>query len=271
MNLNGISEGAAYGDDAQMSTNFPLVRFECGGTVTYGRTFGWAPGTVGLNNKFARETQFTVPSNVSGACSLVVAANGIPSAPLPITVTGGVITGAPDCARIKATGLPLNASYTLYLGGDLTKSYRGYCDAAGNTYLTLPTFSGQNFSQELSVNGGSVTTNWQKLRFDPATLTIDPTDYQFSQSTGYIPGWNWTHVAYGSAGDCAGGWSQTGRANVNLMTLPFAVTATWQLSGYIPAGSATMSQNNQVVDATGGGICGGESPSTPFTLQYIGY
>ncbi|NOU08308.1 MAG: M48 family metalloprotease, partial [Hyphomicrobiaceae bacterium] len=37
------TEGAAYGDDWQMSTNYPLVRLTSGGgTVYYARTFNWS-------------------------------------------------------------------------------------------------------------------------------------------------------------------------------------------------------------------------------------
>lgn len=92
-NLHGFSEGAAYGDDAEMSSNFPIVRFECaaGASVSYGRTFGWAPAVVGLGSS-SQTTQFSVPSGASGACSLVVEANGIPSAGVPVTVTGGVLS-----------------------------------------------------------------------------------------------------------------------------------------------------------------------------------
>src|SRR5262249_46267298 len=38
--LNGISEGASYGDDQQMNSNYPLVRFgDSSGNVYYARTF----------------------------------------------------------------------------------------------------------------------------------------------------------------------------------------------------------------------------------------
>jgi len=41
--LNGISAGAAYGDDAQMDTNRPLVRLtDSGGNVSYARTYNWS-------------------------------------------------------------------------------------------------------------------------------------------------------------------------------------------------------------------------------------
>ena len=39
--FNGISEGAAYGDDWQMSTNYPIIKFTSGTNVYYTRTYGW--------------------------------------------------------------------------------------------------------------------------------------------------------------------------------------------------------------------------------------
>src|SRR5262249_55070654 len=41
--LNGISKGAAYGDDKQMDSNYPLVRLTDGaGNVYYARTYNWS-------------------------------------------------------------------------------------------------------------------------------------------------------------------------------------------------------------------------------------
>ena len=88
--LHGFNEGAAYGDDAEMSSNFPLVRFESGGgsTVTYARTFGWAPAVVGLGPT-PRKTQLKLPALADGSYNLVAVANGIASDPTPVTVAGG--------------------------------------------------------------------------------------------------------------------------------------------------------------------------------------
>jgi hypothetical protein len=46
--LTGISEGAAYGDDAEMSTNFPIVKLTnvTDGTVWYANSFNWTPGVA---------------------------------------------------------------------------------------------------------------------------------------------------------------------------------------------------------------------------------
>jgi hypothetical protein len=40
--FNGNSEGAVYGDDWQMNTNYPIVSLvDTGGKVYYARTFNW--------------------------------------------------------------------------------------------------------------------------------------------------------------------------------------------------------------------------------------
>jgi hypothetical protein len=86
--LAGLDQGAAYGDDAQDNTNFPLVRITSNatGVVTYARTFNWtsvsvAPGT-------SSSTSFTLPPGTpAGRSTLVVVANGIASAPASVTVS----------------------------------------------------------------------------------------------------------------------------------------------------------------------------------------
>ncbi len=82
--LNGISEGAAYGDDAQMDSNYPLVRLtDANGNVYYGRTFNWSSTGVQTGTNIVT-TEFLPPPNLpQGNYSLVVTANGIASDPVP--------------------------------------------------------------------------------------------------------------------------------------------------------------------------------------------
>jgi hypothetical protein len=86
--FNGLSQGAAYGDDAQAATNYPLVRItnNATGHVFYCRTH--THSTMGVATGSATvSTQFDVPATIeSGLSQLVVVANGIPSAPVTITV-----------------------------------------------------------------------------------------------------------------------------------------------------------------------------------------
>ena len=85
--LNGISQGAAYGDDAQASTAFPLVRFtnQATGHVQYGRTHD------GSNYSIAKTatgtTNVDVPTTIEGGLSkMQVVANGIASPALLVNV-----------------------------------------------------------------------------------------------------------------------------------------------------------------------------------------
>jgi hypothetical protein len=86
--LAGLSQGAAYGDDVQDNTNFPLVRITNteSGVVTYARTSNWT--SVSIAPGAASSTDFTVPTTTpAGPSSLVVVANGIASAPVSVTIS----------------------------------------------------------------------------------------------------------------------------------------------------------------------------------------
>lgn len=80
--FNGISEGAAYGDDFQMDTNYPLVRMRVGSIVIYARTHDWSSTSVQTGSQIV-STEFTLPIEVFGAgYTLEVVANGIGSDPM---------------------------------------------------------------------------------------------------------------------------------------------------------------------------------------------
>lgn len=82
--LNGHSEGAAYGDDAQMDSNYPLVRVTDGsGHVLYLPTFNWSSTGVQTGNESVSTEFFAFQNLTAGlAYSLVAVANGISSDPV---------------------------------------------------------------------------------------------------------------------------------------------------------------------------------------------
>jgi hypothetical protein len=85
--LNGLSEGSAYGDDAQMASNYPIVRlYGSDGITRYARTFNWSSTGVATGSAL-ENVQFTVPSGTPDVNQLSVIANGIASAPV-VYVTG---------------------------------------------------------------------------------------------------------------------------------------------------------------------------------------
>jgi hypothetical protein len=85
--FNGMSQGAAYGDDAQAATNYPLVRITnlATGHVFYSRTHDHS--SMAVANGGLVSTHFDVPANQeTGPSQLVVVANGIPSQPVTVNV-----------------------------------------------------------------------------------------------------------------------------------------------------------------------------------------
>jgi hypothetical protein len=100
--FNGLSQGAMFGDDAQMATNYPLVRITNSSTghVFYAKTHNHS--TMGVATGSATvSTEFDVPSTIEvGASTLVVVANGIPSA----TVSVSVSVGAATISTVAGTG-----------------------------------------------------------------------------------------------------------------------------------------------------------------------
>jgi hypothetical protein len=86
-NFNGFTFGGYYGDDAQMSTNFPIVRITNTGTghVCYARTHDHS--TMGISNGGPTSTKFDIPAGCeTGASTLQVVANGIASNPASVTL-----------------------------------------------------------------------------------------------------------------------------------------------------------------------------------------
>jgi hypothetical protein len=85
--FNGVTQGAAYGDDVQASTNFPLVRITNLATshVFYSRTHDHS--SMAVASKEPVSTHFDVPAvQEQGLSLLQVVANGIASQPVPVFV-----------------------------------------------------------------------------------------------------------------------------------------------------------------------------------------
>ena len=86
--FNGLSQAAAFGDEFQTATNYPLVRITntATGHVFYARTHDHSTMGVATGSKTV-STNFDVPQSMeTGASTLQVVANGIPSKAVSITV-----------------------------------------------------------------------------------------------------------------------------------------------------------------------------------------
>lgn len=79
LQLNGLWEGATYGEDAEMSTNYPIAKItDANGVVTYAKTLNWS-AQVATGSKIV-STDFVLPNNIGpGPLKLNIIANGIAS------------------------------------------------------------------------------------------------------------------------------------------------------------------------------------------------
>ncbi len=115
--LNGISEGAGYGDDWAMASNYPLIQLTNinNGDVAYARSVNWS--STGVQTGSLSETvNFTLPLGVSpGTYLLSVDANGITSTP-ELVVLG---SNAGDTINISNTAVTFNNAVTFYTGSQI--------------------------------------------------------------------------------------------------------------------------------------------------------
>jgi hypothetical protein len=86
--FNGLSQAASFGDEDETATNYPLVRItnHASGHVFYAKTHDHSTMAVATGSAIV-STNFDVPAGMeTGASSLVVVANGIPSKAVSVTV-----------------------------------------------------------------------------------------------------------------------------------------------------------------------------------------
>lgn len=183
--FNGLSQGAAYGDDAQMATNYPLVRItnNATGHVVYCKTHNHSTMAVATGSEEV-STEFDIPSTIgTGASELVVVANGIPStavnvtiqaaAPADISTAAGNGTygysgdgGEATSAEMREpTGVALDSSGNVYIADDFNYRIRKITVSTGD----ISTVAG-NGTGGYSGDGGEATS--AELNY-PLGLAVD--------------------------------------------------------------------------------------------------
>jgi Divergent InlB B-repeat domain len=255
--LNGLSQGAAYGDDVQGATNYPLVQIvnNSSGQVFYAATSNFstrsiAPGLAGSAN-------FQVASGTAtGASMLRVIANGIASQPVAVTivngtaltvsVTGsGTVTSSPSgincpstCSAGFAAGTPVTLTATP-ASGWVFSSWGGACSGNGGCTVTMnsPQSVSATFVQAVPLSV-SVTGS--------GTVTSSPSGISCPSSCGanFAPGTQVTLTATPASGWKFNGWSGacggTGTCSVTMNSAQ-SVTATFVQLTYTLAVSLTGS------------------------------
>jgi len=136
--FNGICEGAAFGDDWQMATNYPIIRMTNGTDVYYARTTHWNRLGAVMTDSLEDTAYFTLPATMPlGTYSLVVTANGNPSNSTLFTpCTTGLSELKSESEKVKVYPNPTSNSTTLLVNSD------------GKHYLELTDLTGRILKQD---------------------------------------------------------------------------------------------------------------------------
>ena len=137
--LNGIDEGANYGDDNESASNYPIVQLkDSGGNVYYARTFNWSSTGVATGSAPVTLTEFTLPAghSLSDFTSLTVIANGIPSDPVPFHISPSV-TSPGDQSAVEGASTPFTlGSFVDPDGGPWSVDVNWGDGTADSTFVT---------------------------------------------------------------------------------------------------------------------------------------
>ncbi len=232
--FNGLSQAVAYGDDYQAATNYPLVRITntASGHVFYARTHGHS--TMGVATGSAPvSTYFDVPANIElGSSTLVVVANGIPSASVALTVLKPGTTALVSLTNPSTLGQQVTFTATVTgTGGTPTGSVTFYdgTTTLGTTALSAgaATFA----TSSLSIGSHSITAQYDG-------------DANFGSTTSTVV----TQVVNGSAAIA----TVVSSLNPSQATQSVTFTATVRSSGSggTPTGTVTFLDGNTSLDGS---------------------
>src|ERR1700733_7902389 len=166
-NLNGWNEGASYGDDAQMASNYPLVTLSAGGNTVFATTYGWS--SVVATGAQVVSTQFMVPAGLNpGTYSLTVIANGVSSIPVEFPwPASSYLAGVEQSLDLQYTGrwytvqYGINADWLQSANGSNTAHYGWYFILADGTLHQWDGVQGSATGQSSATVALMDTSLWQ--------------------------------------------------------------------------------------------------------------
>src|SRR5262245_15647909 len=194
--FTGFSEGASYGDDAQASTNYPLVRITniASGHVFYAKTHGHSRmGVVAVGSSEVVTTQFDEPAGLeAGPSNLVVVVNGIPSLPVVInrnptttTTVDPATADYHDAAALRATVTPPGVTGTVEFFVDGTSvGFGSYSSITGVSTLNyVVQLAAGSYDLRADFTSTDPLANSTHTLVDGLTVTLEETTITYTGAT----------------------------------------------------------------------------------------
>jgi hypothetical protein len=197
--------------------------------------------------------------------------NDAPQFDAPEATPGALPRSCEELAKTHPKAV--DGDFKLYIDGNKAKWFLAYCadlPSAPKTYLTVD--PNNNWSQYTAGGrspGATVTTRFDKIRIDPISFKVDPTDTTFAVSEGSltdVSGAAVTEMTLGMAKSCGGGYAT---ANVSLMGTPFFISNSFATAGDPGhVGYAGEWENHQVIEMWADGDCGWVAPNSDIVLTF---
>lgn len=210
----------------------------------------------------------------------------LPPPTRPATATPTTMPRPNSCAMLKVQQPRAeDGPQTIYLQGKTAVTL--YChnmDTIPQEYLTLPaTVNGANYSL-ISYPEGAIITQYEKVRLNPSSLIVDPTDMTFATLAESLAGYSAitgeqleaypvTASNFAVATGCNRNEPDAplGRANIDLTDTPFVVNADIMFTSFGGDVQETLSEVSaagKVVNLAVNGRCGVIQPAGPIQLIY---
>jgi len=236
--FNGLSEGADYGDDVQTATNYPIVQITNVATnhVFYARTFNHSTRSVAPGA--ATSTSFSAPLNIEpGPSKLVVIANGIPSAPVTVSVKYAATAFAPDFnadAKSDILWRDSNVDVDIWFmsGGTLASAAFINNPGAGWSIVGTGDFNGDGKSDILWRNSSGDVVIWFMnggVIQSSANLGVIPLSWQVA-ATGDFNGDGKSDILWRNTDGSVNVWLMNGGTIASAATIS-SLPATWIVQG----------------------------------------
>jgi autotransporter-associated beta strand protein len=262
--FNGMSEGASYGDDNAMASNYPIVQFkDSAGNISYGRTANWSSVGVATGSTPVT-TQVTLPighTAITDFTSLAVIANGISSPSYTIGLPTVTSLSVSQGRTAGGTTVTINGTNLASVTSVSFGATAAVIVSTSATQIVVTSPAGASGTVDVTATswfGTSATGSGDRFTFvAPPTVTAD--NIHISGATGTGGAYRVGDVVTASWNNTASGDNNAGIASVvvdfSQFGGPTSASAannsnTWTASYTITAGSIDASNCNVVDKAT---------------------
>ncbi len=262
--LNGMDEGAEYGDDAQMASNYPIVQLsDSKGDVFNATSFNWSSTGVATGSEQV-STEFSLPKNLPiGTYSLSVNAVGISSQPVQAFYNGSqlivnpVVTGiSPSTGSVAGgttvtiTGVGLDNATEVDFGPNNPATI--VSDTDSQLVVTSPAGAAGTIDVTVTTPGGNSATSPSDL----FTYAVIPAVTGISPSAGPQAGGTLATIT-------GSGFSNATAVDFGSKSVAFTIISDSEIQADSPAGTVGT------VDVTVSNANGASSTSSSDQFTYV--